>query len=216
MLKNIARSIVTLLLLLIGSVNLTSGYTLRGTLPSNLQLSPKLIESTYFTLESNNTAIADKKAFIQRNRDFAFHNVSVGSYVVNLHSINLQQLSYRINIEEDSVKVYDYIAGNGWESLGHRVPYPIEIPATPLINYEVPRETFSLIEMIKNPMILMSLASLVMVFALPNILNNLDPETVQALQAKQARAGNNDVNHIQKKINDFDMAEFLAKKTSRS
>ncbi|RDA87242.1 hypothetical protein CP532_2505 [Ophiocordyceps camponoti-leonardi (nom. inval.)] len=82
--------------------------------------------------------------------------------------------------------------------------------------YFVERPGFSVLGILKSPMILMGLASMLMVFGMPYLMDNMDPEMKAEFEAQQRKGG--PVASIMggagpasgNPLGDFDMAAFLA------
>ncbi|VDB99819.1 unnamed protein product [Peniophora sp. CBMAI 1063] len=67
------------------------------------------------------------------------------------------------------------------------LPYPIKLSARQANSYYVPPESFNIMSMVGNPMTLMMIAAGVMMFAVPYITKNMDPEMQAEMQANQAK-----------------------------
>jgi len=65
--------------------------------------------------------------------------------------------------------------------------YPIKFQATHKKSYEKPKASFDLIGMFSNPMMLMMLFTGLMMFAMPKLMENMDPELVKEVEEKQNR-----------------------------
>ncbi|ANB11346.1 hypothetical protein AWJ20_4152 [Sugiyamaella lignohabitans] len=202
-------------IVLIFSLLSVHGYTLRGSIAgaptANLfPLTASDITSTKIILRNRDT-LSVSEAYLQSAKgDFTFNNVVEGSYILSLQSLPLiTPYSYRVDIRPGEVEVHQVVAGHDINTdLGPRVSYPIVIDQISRPKYTVEREAFSLINMVKSPMMLMSLGSLVMVFLLPKMAANIDPETVQQLQDTQKSR-----NEVVDKVSNFDMASYLAGKS---
>ncbi|KZV75573.1 hypothetical protein PENSPDRAFT_748460 [Peniophora sp. CONT] len=70
------------------------------------------------------------------------------------------------------------------------LPYPIKLSARQSNSYYIPPESFNILSMVGNPMTLMMLAGGVMMFAVPYITKNMDPEMQAEMQANQAKLTN--------------------------
>ncbi|KAF8316128.1 hypothetical protein DL93DRAFT_2111649 [Clavulina sp. PMI_390] len=68
-----------------------------------------------------------------------------------------------------------------------QLPYPIAISTKGEKVYVVKKKGFDVLEMFKNPMMLMMLLAGGMVFILPTIMENMDPEMVKEMQERQGK-----------------------------
>jgi len=65
--------------------------------------------------------------------------------------------------------------------------YPIKFQAAHRRSYEIPKQSFDIIGMFSNPMMLMMLFTGIMMFAMPKLMENMDPELVKEVKEKQDR-----------------------------
>ncbi|CAN6620787.1 hypothetical protein TRVA0_008S01266 [Trichomonascus vanleenenianus] len=150
-----------------------------------------------------------RKMVLRQDGKFQFANLSTGVYSAYLESVPLESdMMLRVDITEDEgIKVHQVFAGHDFESdLGPEVAHPVTLRAK-RTEYLMKREEFSVFSMLKSPMMLMSLVSLVMVFLLPKLTENMDPEALKELQDRQARS-----TQAAEKVQNFDMAAYMASK----
>ncbi|KAG6336735.1 hypothetical protein ID866_2340 [Astraeus odoratus] len=70
------------------------------------------------------------------------------------------------------------------------LPYPISLTARSKNNYFKPHESFNLFRMFQNPMMMLTLVVGVMMLAMPYVMKNLDPETLEEMKTQQAKVAN--------------------------
>jgi len=65
--------------------------------------------------------------------------------------------------------------------------HPFAVLAKRRNNYFVPAESFNVLGMFKSPMMLLMLGSGIMMFAMPWLMSNMDPEAVEDAKKMQAK-----------------------------
>jgi ER membrane protein complex subunit 7 len=206
--------ILNKLIYLVWFITSVSGALLKGKLdPSVLHLSPAELTSTWLELRSlENFQLT--KAHLRQGGSFAFTNVPQGIYELSIHSIiigSYQNVKWRVDVADDeSVQVYQVFPGHSiFKDTGPKeVTSPLILKPLHRRQYFIPREGFSLLGMVKSPMMLLSIASLGLVFILPKMTANLDPEALKELQEKQSQQS-----EALSSMSNFDMASFLAGKS---
>ncbi len=126
-------------------------------------------------------------SFLSDDGSFLFTNITSGSYLL-FSSSSLQAITpafIKIEIANGKIHSYAVLPGHSWDDNGPSIPYPIILKSTMSINYLIDRPQFDPKQIIKNPMIMMSLVALLFVFGLPILQKNLDPETLLAMQEEQ-------------------------------
>ncbi|KAK9365590.1 hypothetical protein V1509DRAFT_632793 [Lipomyces kononenkoae] len=199
--------IVTALFILVQTV---SAYSLRGFLDSTVSNGPPLTFSpdTEIILRS---AEAKYNTYVRADgQSFVFLNVSEGAYALSIKSAEHIFPTLRVDVAETDVEVFVSHPGNEWSFKGPRQPYPIELrPFGPAVYYQY-REGFNILKLFKNPMLMISLLTLGMVFVLPKIMDSLDPEQLKEIQQEQAKT----VPSALANPMNFDVASYLAGKSS--
>ncbi|KAI0395949.1 hypothetical protein F5Y17DRAFT_421311 [Xylariaceae sp. FL0594] len=135
--------------------------------------------------------------------------------------------------DEVQVTVWETFRGNDWDNKGERVlpvvvggaqqggvaaSFPVKVLGAKVFYTE--RPGFSILSILKNPMILMGLVSLALFIGMPKLLENMDPE-MRAEFEEQSRK--NPMNSMlagpqagSNPMGNFDMAGFLAGQSSGS
>lgn len=155
------------------------GYIIRGSLDESvLPLSSADFSSTTIRLTTSkaNPDTQSHETYLQKTGQFVFTNVSLGTYLLTLDSVLLatDSAGLKVTISPNQVQANKVFAAHDWETdVGPLVEYPIVIEPVFRPAYIAEREKFSAIAMLKSPMILLTLGSLVMIFVLPKMVEGL-------------------------------------------
>ncbi|KAG6002907.1 hypothetical protein E4U21_002518 [Claviceps maximensis] len=216
-----------LLLLLLPSANAVSLTLSLPATPNPFALPP----TTHATLS---TLSAHHSAPLSNLNTFTFHNVTPGSYLADVHCPTDGFRPLRVDItpgndaQGDVVQCWDTFRGNEWGNKGEAVAvvrtlgaggagvYGVEVKSLGKKIYFVDRPGFSILSILKNPMILMGLVSMVIFIGMPKLVDNMDPETKAEFEASQRNSPLNAVmggagsGAQQNPLGNFDMAAYLA------
>jgi len=128
---------------------------------------------------------------VSRNGTFVIPDVAAGTYVLSVVSRDhvFDQLRIDIPPEDDSTpEVSPYNVGT---PLNPRSPikllYPIKLVPRQRKSYFVPHQSFNVVQMFQNPMMLIMVFGGLMMLAMPYITKNLDPALLQEAQQNQAK-----------------------------
>lgn len=161
----------------------------KGSLSSSiLPLSPEEHASTYVELTRKGLRGPEvDHAYLRDNGQFETPDLREGSYLLELRSVALSAPeNYRIDVVNDTVQAYKVFPGHDYlADPGPVVSVPLVISPVFRPTYLMPREQFSLFSMLSNPMMLMSIAALAMVFIIPKLSENIDPEALKETQMQQ-------------------------------
>ncbi|KAF4415087.1 er membrane complex subunit [Fusarium acutatum] len=158
---------------------------------------------------------------------FVFHNVTPGSYLADVHCPTDAFHPLRIDVqlaedgEEGIVRAWETYRGNDWGNKGEAVQVKegskgrgFELRAIGGKNYFMERPQFSVFAILKNPMILMALVSLVLMVGMPKLMDSMDPEMRAEFEAQRkssplsaAMTGQSSGDNP---LTNFDMAAYLA------
>ncbi|PBP17470.1 putative UPF0480 protein [Diplocarpon rosae] len=153
---------------------------------------------------------------------FDFRNVSSGSYLLEVHCHTHVFAPLRVDVTDGAeVQVWGTFRGNEWDNKGEKVEtrevegrvgvWEFEVRAAGKKEYFVERIGFSPISILKNPMILIAGVSMILVFGMPYIMDNMDEEMKAEFEARQqAPAAPGAPNPLQ----NFDAAAWLAGSTT--
>ncbi|KAF4969396.1 hypothetical protein FSARC_3378 [Fusarium sarcochroum] len=180
--------------------------------------------STHATLSSAGVHVS---APLSAANTFVFHNVTPGSYLADVHCPTDAFHPLRIDVQlaeggdEGIVHAWETYRGNDWANKGEVVQVKegskgrgFELRALGGKNYFMERPQFSVFAILKNPMILMALVSLVLMVGMPKLMDQMDPELRAEFEAQQkssplsaAMSGQSSGDNP---LTNFDMAAYLA------
>jgi len=146
-------------------------------------------------------------ARIWRTGQFVLHNVDPGTYVlsVNAHDHSFDYLRVDVPAEGSAPTVHPYIPGTPLSpKVNVTLPHPIKLIPRRRNVYFVPRESFNLVAMFSNPMMMMMVATGVLMLAAPYMMANLDPATAAEVKENQAKLAN-----IQDSIKNMDFGSVV-------
>ncbi|KAI9846170.1 MAG: hypothetical protein M1837_004284 [Sclerophora amabilis] len=215
---NRSKLLSLLTLLLYPLLSFSSSLAL--TVPPNLPSLPASTTATLTTLGKTYTT------HLTRSNLFHFRDLSPGSYLLDVHCRDWSFAPLRVDVsslgegDKDSaqdgddqlkVEVYQTFRGNEWKNKGERKrERPVVLGLVGRREYYSQREGFSPLSLLKNPMILLAGFSMLIIFGMPYLMENMDEETRQELEETQRRSplagGAQSANPFQ----GFDMAAWMA------
>ncbi|KAH8178248.1 hypothetical protein LIA77_03330 [Sarocladium implicatum] len=157
---------------------------------------------------------------------FVFRNVTEGeSYLADIYCPGHAYHPLRVDIgPAGEVSVWETYRGNDWGNKGEALEVRegsygkgVELRSLGAKNYFIERPRFSVLTILKNPMILMGVVTMGMFVGMPYLMNNMDPEIKAEFEQRQrdgpmgaifgAASGQQ---QQESPIGNFDMAAFLA------
>ncbi|RXW18246.1 hypothetical protein EST38_g7611 [Candolleomyces aberdarensis] len=118
-------------------------------------------------------------------------DVPIGTYILSVitHDHTFDQLRVDVLDSESSpVEVRPYIAGTPLDPPSTvLLPYPITLSAKDKFSYFSPPESFNILGMLTNPMVMMMVVGGIMMFTMPYLMENLDPGALEELKGQQSR-----------------------------
>lgn len=129
---------------------------------------------------------------VTRDGSFVIPDVPAGTYVLSVaaHDHVFDQLRVDVFETETLPEVRPYIPGTPLSPAAVvTLPYPIVLAPRQRNDYFVPRQSFNLLAMFQNPMMLLMLGMGGLVVAMPYLMKNMDPAMLQDFQKRQARIG---------------------------
>ncbi|KAI4230200.1 MAG: hypothetical protein LQ349_006285 [Xanthoria aureola] len=203
------------------SLPVTLATTLTLTLPSTL---PPLSPSTRAQLTTHNHHLT---APLTQSRTFRFTNLtSPGTYNLDIYSrdydfegsVVVVKSSTGANNAND-VEVYRRSLKNGGRGArmveaGDKGNKRVEMRVRGIKAYYEERQGFELLGLLKSPMILMALVGLAMVFGMPYLLENMDPEMKAEFEEQQKKSVVGNVAGGGNPLSGFDMAGWMAGQTA--
>ncbi|KAL1918445.1 uncharacterized protein VTP21DRAFT_3105 [Calcarisporiella thermophila] len=119
---------------------------------------------------------------------FVFTNIPEGSYLLEIHSHRHIFPRLRVDVFPDSIQATYKTLDTPWSNRGHVLDYPLNITTKQTAEYFVPRQGFNIASLFSNPLMLMMGFSLIMLFVMPKMLANIDPEMLKELQESQQQS----------------------------
>lgn len=171
---------------LLGAAALTSAAKLTINIPPNSPALPNpatLPASTHAVLIG---APGTKfSAPLRRDNTFVFSSLPEASYLLEIHSRDHFFAPYRVDVghtagesaQQEVVHVWQTFRGNEWSNKGPHLgsandELRIDVRPAAQKDFYQPRGGFSVMSIFKNPMILMGLVSVVMIFGMPYLMEN--------------------------------------------
>ena len=108
---------------------------------------------------------------------FNFDAVSPGHYLLEVHHRDFSFDSYRVEVTQDATVISKLLVR---ERLAHPL---VVLPVGSAIYYEQP-PSYNPLGMFKNPMVLILGVGALLMFAMPKMMANIDPEAMQQMQAR--------------------------------
>ncbi|KAI6249300.1 hypothetical protein HI914_02399 [Erysiphe necator] len=191
----------------------------------------KLPPSTHATLTTLSQIYS---APLQEKGNFNFPNVTTGSYLfeINCHAfffaplrVDVKEAKDDLHGQQEVVEVWGTFRGNEWDNKGETVIvqtkdegrnklFIFEAQMLAAKNYLTERAHFSPLNMLKNPMILMAGLTLIIVFGMPYIMDNIDPELKAEFEERQKPSAPS--LGAPNPLQNFDAAAWLAGSTGGS
>ncbi|CAN9444768.1 unnamed protein product [Alternaria alternata] len=207
---------------------LTSAARLLLQIPNTVLVNPSTLPSTtHATLQSSGPPI---DACLTRSNTFNFNNVSAGSYLATVHCRDyaFEPLRIDVTVEEtvegsgekkEMIRAWQTFLGNEWDNKGEsrgEGGNGLVVEARPVGTkyFYQERQGFSPLSFLKNPMILMAVVSMGLIFGMPKLMENMDPEMKEEFEEmqKQGVLGSGSTNTAQQ-LQNFDLASWMAGKT---
>lgn len=176
-----------------------------------------------------------KSAPLSVSNTLVFRNVTQGSYILDIHCATHAFAPLRVDVapvldgvleEGDGhgevkleVKAWETYRGNDWDNKGEEAPRQIlgggVVFGAKVLGekeYFMERSKFNALSILRNPMILLGLVSMVIIFGMPKLVENMDPEMRAEWEENQKK---NPMNALMggggaPVASNFDMAAFLA------
>ncbi|KAK5997837.1 hypothetical protein PT974_00200 [Cladobotryum mycophilum] len=185
-----------------------------------LYLPPKpnpfaLPPATHATLSSLHKHLS---APLSAANTFVFHNVTPDSYLVDVHCPTDGFHPLRIDVAADGgVAAWETYRGNEWGNKGEALVVRdasggkgVEVRALGGKVFFLERPSFSILSILKSPMILMGLGTMGIVFGLPYLMDNMDPDMRAEFEEHQRSSPMNSIMGGGGGPQNFDMAAYLA------
>ncbi|KAF8213375.1 hypothetical protein K438DRAFT_1956770 [Mycena galopus ATCC 62051] len=126
-------------------------------------------------------------ANILRDGTFSIPDVPTGTYILSVVSHDHIFDHFRVDVLESEFEARPYSVGTPLTPASSILLPQISLLARSKHVYFVPVESFNLLGMFQNPMMLMMVGGGIMVFLLPYLMKNMDPETMKEFKEQQAK-----------------------------
>ncbi|KAK8133981.1 hypothetical protein PG984_005993 [Apiospora sp. TS-2023a] len=232
-----AAALLSALQPLLASALATTAVTLAIPAQPHLPNPHALPPSTHATLSTLYTTYS---APLSAANTFVFRNVTPGSYLADVHCATHAFAPLRVDVVASSspeklgmlsVQAWETYRGNDWDNKGEEAKemalggtagssvatataaLPVRCLAPK--QYFMERSSFSVMSILKNPMILLAMVSMGIFFLMPKMVENMDPEMRAEFEEQQK---NNPMASLMggggqqaaNPMGNFDMAAFLA------
>ncbi|CAK4033877.1 ER membrane complex subunit 7 homolog [Lecanosticta acicola] len=161
---------------------------------------------------------------LRRDNSLVFSNLPEASYLLTVHSRDYFFPPLRVDINRtegegaQTIDAWQTFRGNEWNNKGPsygsgKDELSVQIRPSGKKDFYQVRGGFSILSFLKSPMILMALVSVALIFGMPYIMDNMDPEAkaeFEEMQKKSPLTGSGASNSLQ----NFDLAGFLAGRSS--
>jgi ER membrane protein complex subunit 7 len=115
---------------------------------------------------------------------FAFYNVPPGVHLVDVHSHTLMFSQIKIQLLEDSMDSPNCIEYTYPGANKQPIAHPLVLRAHATYEYFEHRPGFSVVSLLRNPMLLMMLFTVGMMYLMPKMMDNLEPEEKEKMRAQ--------------------------------
>ncbi|RIA98685.1 hypothetical protein C1645_748935 [Glomus cerebriforme] len=156
-------------------------YKIEGRLVTLKDL-PQLEPTTKIILDGGKYS-----ALIRKNGKFVIDDVPQGSYLLEISSKKFIYPKIRVDVDSEGIKPFVTITGSEWSNTGPSLQYPLELPARSTSEYFMVRDGFSITSLFANPYIIMMGFSVLLLFIMPKMMANMDPNALKELQENQAQ-----------------------------
>ncbi|KAJ3050554.1 hypothetical protein HK097_008500 [Rhizophlyctis rosea] len=128
-----------------------------------------------------------RSAFVESDGAFTLYNVPDGSHLLEVISVDYVFDKIRIDVSGKDVTASLTLTGTSWSNLGNPVTTPLELSARGKNDFFVPREGFNPASLLSNPMMLMSVVSMGLVFILPKLQPSEEELAAEAAEQQQGQ-----------------------------
>ncbi|KAK4967612.1 hypothetical protein LTR28_002426 [Elasticomyces elasticus] len=176
---------------------------------------------------------------LTRRNTFEFSNLTVGSHLLQVYARDYAFSPYRVDvslaatedgdterrgtarIEQELIQVWQTFRGNEWSNLGPKIvegtdSVTVEIGPVGRKEFYIQRGGFNVLGMLKSPMILLGLFSVVLIFGMPYLMENMDPETKAEFEEMQKKSPLTGSQGAAAQIQNFDLASWMAGKSAET
>lgn len=141
-----------------------------------------MLNSTRITLNDG----SQHSTYTQVDGSFVFYRVPPGVHLLDVQSREHHFSQVKIQLLEEAMDVPKCIEYVFPGAPKQAIPHPLELTAHASYEYYEPRQGFSMFGMLKNPMFLMMLVSVVGMVMMPKMMEGMDPEQKEQMQKQMA------------------------------
>jgi len=118
------------------------------------------------------------KGIMRADGSFAVHNVPVGVHFLEVNALGWHFDGIRVEVFyiAKSQKVKTRAFTNNPTIVTQAIAYPLKLSPVTRLNYFTEREKFNPLNYLKNPMVLIMIATLFMAFIMPKMVDNMDED----------------------------------------
>ncbi|KAJ7783472.1 hypothetical protein DFH07DRAFT_787901 [Mycena maculata] len=127
------------------------------------------------------------KGNVIRDGSFSIPDVPAGTYILSVLSHDYIFDELRIDVLDSAFEARPYPVGTPLNPPSSILLPQISLTPRSKHVYFVPIDSFNLVAMFQNPMMLMLLVGGVMVVSMPYLMKNMDPETMKEFKEQQAK-----------------------------
>ncbi|KAG0014094.1 hypothetical protein BGZ80_010655 [Entomortierella chlamydospora] len=127
-------------------------------------------------------------ATITRDGRFVFPDVGEGSYLLQVQNPQYIYPTIKLIVTGKDSRAHVVNIGTDWSNNDNALQLPLVLTPRAPVSYFVPREGFKISHLFANPMMLMMGFSLLMLFVMPKLMANMDPEAMEEMQGMQDAA----------------------------
>ncbi|KAK4550792.1 hypothetical protein LTR36_000372 [Oleoguttula mirabilis] len=165
---------------------------------------------------------------IRRDSTFVFPDVADASYLLTLHSRDYFFPPLRVDVskatdasQQQTIQAWQTFRGNEWDNKGPNYgsgkgELQLQLQPSGHKDFYQARGGFNIIGFVKSPMILMALVSAVMIFGMPYLMDNMDPETKAEFNEMQKSSPLTGSGGAADQLQNFDLAGWMAGKGTNS
>ena len=161
----------------------TTIHSLAEVPTTNLEGVLKFSDMSTYNLTARITLNHDEyTTFSRSDGSFTIYNVKPGIHQIDIYSANFHFSQVKVQLLEDSMdtpKCLEYAYPGAQKNA---IPYPLVLTAHAAYDFFEQRKGFSVFVIFKNPMFLMMAFSVGMMFLMPKMMENLEPEEKERMK----------------------------------
>ncbi|KAI9226304.1 MAG: hypothetical protein DHS80DRAFT_32885 [Piptocephalis tieghemiana] len=128
-------------------------------------------------------------SLVLEDGSFNILNVPEGSYILNVQSRLYDYPTLKIQVDKGGkVQAYSFLPGSSWDTSNPSVELPLRLLPKSKRSYFMAREGFNLMGLLMSPYVLMMGFTGLMVYGVPKLMENMDPEALKEMQKSQKDA----------------------------